>query len=63
MNKLNYVKCKFYIILGNILDLVDTTSGNIFLVLRDVLSSCNSDSLLSALTQYQYLIVKLPIKF
>lgn len=43
--------------LGNILDLVDTTSGNIFLILRDVLSSCNSDSLLSALTQYQYLIV------
>lgn len=43
--------------LGNILDLVDTTSGNISLVLRDVLSSCNSDSLLSTLTQYQYLIV------
>lgn len=43
--------------LGNLLDLVDTTSGNIFLVLRDVLSSCNSDSLLSTLTQYQYLIV------
>ena len=43
--------------LGNILDLVDTTSGNIALVLRDVLSSCNSDSLFSILTQYQYLIV------
>ena len=43
--------------LGNILDLVDTTSGNISLVLRDVLSSCNSDALLSTLTQYQYLIV------
>ncbi len=43
--------------LGNILDLVDTTSGNISLVLRDVLSSCNSDSLLFTLTQYQYLIV------
>ena len=43
--------------LGNILDLVDTTSGNISLVLRDVLSSCNSDSLLYTLTQYQYLIV------
>ena len=43
--------------LGNILDLVDTTSGNISFVLRDVLSSCNSDSLLSTLTQYQYLIV------
>lgn len=43
--------------LGNILDLVDNTSGNISLILRDVLSSCNSDSLLSTLTQYQYLIV------
>lgn len=43
--------------LGNLLDLVDATSGNISLVLRDVLLSCNSDLLLSTLTQYQYLIV------
>ena len=43
--------------LGNILDLVNSTSGNISFILRDVLSSCNSDSLLSTLTQYQYLIV------
>lgn len=43
--------------LQNILDLVSATSGNMFLVLREVLSSCNSDSLLRALTQYQYLIV------
>lgn len=43
--------------LDNILDLVHYTSGSMFLVLREVLSSCNSDSLLSALTQYQYLIV------
>lgn len=43
--------------LGNLLDLVHYTSGNMFLVLREVLSSSNSDSLLSALKQYQYLIV------
>lgn len=43
--------------LDNILDLVHYTSGSMFLVLREVLSSSNSDSLLSALTQYQYLIV------
>lgn len=43
--------------LENILDLVHYSSGSMFVVLREVLSSCNSDSLLSALTQYQYLIV------
>lgn len=43
--------------LENILDLVHYSSGSLFLVLREVLSSCNSDSLLSALTKYQYLIV------
>lgn len=43
--------------LENILDLVNYSSGSMFLVLREVLSSCNSDSLLSALTKYQYLIV------
>lgn len=43
--------------LENILDLVHYSSGSMFLVLREVLSSCNSDSLLSALTKYQYLIV------
>lgn len=43
--------------LENILDLVHYSSGSMFVVLRKVLSSCNSDSLLSALTQYQYLIV------
>lgn len=43
--------------LENILDLVHSTSGSMFLVLREVLSSSNSDSLLSALKQYQYLIV------
>ena len=43
--------------LENILDLVHCTSGSMFLVLREVLSSWNSDSLLSALTKYQYLIV------
>lgn len=43
--------------LENILDLVHCSSGSMFVVLREVLSSCNSDSLLSALTQYQYLIV------
>lgn len=43
--------------LENILDLVHYSSGSMFLVLRGVLSSCNSDSLLSALTKYQYLIV------
>lgn len=43
--------------LENILDLVHYSSGSMFLVLREVLSSCNSDSLLSSLTKYQYLIV------
>lgn len=42
--------------LDNILDLVHYSSGSLFVVLREVLSSCNSDSLLSVLTQYQYLI-------
>lgn len=43
--------------LENILDLVHCSSGSMFVVLSEVLSSCNSDSLLSALTKYQYLIV------
>ena len=51
--------CKICILhnLNNILDLVSVTSGDLNLVLRDILSSCNSDLLLSTLTQYQYLIV------
>lgn len=43
--------------LRNVLDLVSSTSGNLFLVLRQILSLSNSYSLLSALTQYQYLVV------
>lgn len=43
--------------LETILDLVHCSSGSMFVVLQEVLSSCNSDSLLSALTRYQYLIV------
>lgn len=43
--------------LENILDLVHCSSGSMFLVLREVLSSGNADTLFSALKQYQYLIV------